>query len=88
MQCKSIVLVQMRVLHYKSCFQGKSALQILFLMLRKFVMHLYEYDTFAVHRSRHKGSNLTRPKPTQCSQDSEVAQDWFLSKTISHRKKK
>ncbi len=37
--------------HYKSCFQGKSALQILFLMLRKCVMHLYEYDTFAMHNS-------------------------------------
>ncbi|CAD7969415.1 unnamed protein product [Amoebophrya sp. A120] len=30
--------------------QGKSALQTLFLMLRKFVLHLYDYDTFAVHR--------------------------------------
>ncbi len=24
-------------------------------MLRKFVMHLYEYDTFAVHMERHRG---------------------------------
>ncbi len=40
----------MQVLHYKFFSQGESAWQILFLMLRKlFVMHLYEYDTFAVH---------------------------------------
>ncbi len=49
----------MQVLHYKFLFQGKSALQISFLMLRKFVMHLYEYDTFAMHRNF---------SPTSCSQ--------------------
>ncbi len=48
--CKSIALVVIAVMHYKFFSQGKSALQLLFLMLRKFLqMHLYEYDTFAVH---------------------------------------
>ncbi len=37
------------VMHYKFFAQGEFALQILFLMLREFLMHLYEYDTFAVH---------------------------------------
>ncbi|CAD7953020.1 unnamed protein product [Amoebophrya sp. A120] len=37
-------------MHYKSFSYGKSALQILFLMLGKFAMHLCTYDTFAIHR--------------------------------------
>ncbi len=49
MHCKSIVLVVIAILHYKFFSQGKSAPQILFvfLMLRRFAMHLYECDTFA-----------------------------------------
>ncbi|CAD7953311.1 unnamed protein product [Amoebophrya sp. A120] len=35
------------IMDYKSFSPGKSALEILSLMLRKFVMHLNEYDTFA-----------------------------------------
>ncbi len=64
--CKSVVLVQkqMQVLHYKFLCQGKSALQILFLILRKFVMHLYEYDTFAVHNCC--------PKPINCTEYSRI----------------
>ncbi len=51
--CKSIVVVVIAVMHYKFFSSGKPAFQILFLMLRKFVMHLYEkYDAFAVHTSR------------------------------------
>ncbi len=49
MLCKSIVLVVIANMHYKSFSECKSALQIFVLMLRKFVMHLYEYDTFAFH---------------------------------------
>ncbi|CAD7961395.1 unnamed protein product [Amoebophrya sp. A120] len=42
------------IMHYKSFALRKSALQISFLMLklRKFVMHLYESDTFAIHMNR------------------------------------
>ncbi len=48
---KYLILVVIAVMHYKFFSQCKSALQIFFLMRRKFVMHLYEYDTcFANHR--------------------------------------
>ncbi len=50
MQCKSILPVIIAVIHYKSFSYGKSAIQIIFLMLGKFVVHFYEYDTlFAMH---------------------------------------
>ncbi len=44
-----MALVVIAIMHYKFVSQGTSASQILFLMLREFVMHLDEYDTFAVH---------------------------------------
>ncbi len=51
MHCKSIVLVLIAVIHYKSFYQGKTAWQIPFLMLSEFVMRflLEVNDAFAFH---------------------------------------
>ncbi len=37
------------ITHCKYFSYGKPASQISFFMLRKFVMHFYNYDTFALH---------------------------------------
>ncbi len=51
LSCAKVSYSYNAVMHYKFFSESKSALQILFLMLRKFVKHSYEYGTFEMHAS-------------------------------------
>ncbi len=80
--CKSIVLVVIAVMHYKFLFQVKSALQILFLMLRKFVMRFILVRCFYISYTGAPGAGSNPPSAAGQQQQEKPGAGHSSSSTV------